>query len=243
MNIDRLVHCLNKMKYQLTEEDLEEIFVHKIDELNQLTNSDKMEFVGTLNNRKIIKKLIKEGFDYDITPPAEKLCDSRMQYENIKVKDAKISTKYPEWCDSEFDPILLDEWNDINSDDVVSIKFPESLKGQMTCYDRENLIRFFEEPSSIMFEWFAKSGFTLKPSGKGGYPSGKCFRKEPYMNRFFSSTSSDYLINHPEIKVYKAVYLGMKRLGNWRGSFEQSELHGQEPGFRTYKLIPLKIKN
>ena len=158
--------------------------------------------------------------------------------------------EFPQWCDTDIDIISQLPWNELTPNEIISIQYPDDRgvypPNKITCYVRDDLIEFMEKADSIMFNWIQNPHASAKYNpmndmGIGGMPGNKCYRKEPYYNRFITSKSYEYINNNPDIKTYKAISLGFIRLGNWRGSPGVSEMHGQLPGSRVYKLVPLNV--
>lgn len=180
-----------------------------------------------------------ESYDEYIRSANEK-CASDPTIETFETENIDSGKNYPQWCHDDTD-LYGDPWTEINVDDVVSIQYPN--EPHFVCYKRDDLIHFMEQDDSIMFNWVQNpEANPMNDEGYGGMPGNICYRRELNYNRYITSKSYEYLKDHPEVKVYKAVHLGRKRIGNWRGTFGVGEKHGQIPGEDAYKLVPLEVR-
>lgn len=79
--------------------------------------------------------------------------------------------------------------------------------------------------------------------GWSGRVGSQCFQRLPFPEIYIDRASWNFVIEHPEITTYNAVWIkDNQRLGDWRSDTSAvSANHGQIPGFPIYRLEPIKV--
>nr|QBK87785.1 MAG: ankyrin repeat protein [Marseillevirus LCMAC202] len=140
-------------------------------------------------------------------------------------------------CTNDRDIITQDEWTDEDNPDL-KIQFIDwqdpTKKPYIFCILRDSLEQWMSQKENYFARWIDKKpNNPMDSMGRGGHSStNQIYLKLPD-NTFVENSPlnlGENLVGVPlEIKV---------RIGNRRNSLGVSELHGQEPGFTIYKLIP-----
>ena len=140
-------------------------------------------------------------------------------------------------CNSAYDLITLEEWSETPPN--VKIRF-YSENGKTTlinCYQAETLKEWLKNPENKFALWVEKPEEIMDLMGYGGQPD---------LNRLVVKLYTGEFIIYDEIVkvimagirdfILDAYPIGIKRIGNIKGEFGISMLHGQFPGYRVYKL-------
>ncbi len=148
-------------------------------------------------------------------------------YFNIAQEEKKDIKWYSE-CSSERDPILLEDFSDLEEEDVTRIFLGDNKKGE--CYVTDQLLRFWDNPEIIMRNWIR--AIPNIPIGKSG------FEGKPGNNKYYQLPLSGSWITEPVVEQIRQnsriLRLKVKKrdilIGNRHRSYGASEIHGQSPG-------------
>ena len=135
-------------------------------------------------------------------------------------------------CSNDRDSVTQIEWSDQSPS--LFIFFYHGGKEFIKCYDKQSLKQWLKQPTSILANWIPKPGKVIDSTGMGGQPGKKRFYKF-YTGEYISKESVDKYILQGKHKLLTATFDRNVRLGNVKGTFGQSQLHGQSK-FPTYKL-------
>ena len=169
------------------------------------------------------------------------------QYQEQETQD----NIYKEECQNEMDYITMDEWSSTNIPDV-QIKYINSadkIPENYFCYTKEDLIKYFSEPYSILRQWFQEYNDTpelrdlvnhsleINSEGYGGRASiVREFYKLPDRSAYIVNKD----INDIDTQKMNAILLSNDiRMGNKESGFYESGMHGQLPGNPVYYLLSI----
>jgi hypothetical protein len=160
---------------------------------------------------------------------------------DVDVSGTDVMVDYGK-CTSDRDLVSLVDW--IDSKPTVFINFidDENRKGRFNCYDGDSLSYWLKMNENTFAMW--KGDQDMDDMGYGGSPdlsnkffklyTGEFVRVDNLSNRIKRGLKDS--LGNPIPVVFDATLENIIRIGNTRGSFGVSEVHGQLPGYRVYKL-------
>ena len=133
-------------------------------------------------------------------------------------------------CSNDIDFVSQTNWGEYYEPDI-KIDF----NGNIICYSLYNLQKWINNPNNTFAEWIPQTGKIIDKSGHGGKPN--------LDKKIIKLYTGEYIIHESIIKPgeYLAEIESKNMLvGNIKGSFGISELHGQSPGYPVWKLKLIK---
>lgn len=161
----------------------------------------------------------------------------RQQYKPLSLT-AEVETY---GCTNERDHFTNEEWT---SPPDVKIKFIDPIRPEVKpyvlCLSKDSLEGWVADKDNFYARWVKKPlANVIDDSGHGGEP----FLGEKYLKlpdgTYIASNPFAYDYNKGNIELVGVPVEQRVRVGNLRGTFGVSEIHGQEPGMTVYKIIPL----
>lgn len=143
-------------------------------------------------------------------------------------------------CSTDTDLITFESWQDIPP--KIFIRFSEG-SGTYNCYESKAFMKWINDMENTFALWIPHKGLTLDSSGRGGGPDLNETYVKLYTQEFVLNDSiMDLLKRGLKFVSFDTDKLGQKRLGNLEGDIRGiSRLHGQSPGYMTWKLSKMKI--
>nr|QBK88077.1 MAG: ankyrin repeat protein [Marseillevirus LCMAC202] len=139
-------------------------------------------------------------------------------------------------CTNDRDIITLEEWTDEESPDLT-IRFIDwqdpTKKPYIFCILRDSLEQWISQKENNFARWIDKPNEVMDSMGHGGFPS----KNQIYLKLPDGTFVENSPLNLGENLVGVPLETNV-RIGNLRASLGVSELHGQEPGYTVYTLIP-----
>nr|QBK93198.1 MAG: regulator of chromosome condensation protein [Pithovirus LCPAC403] len=131
-------------------------------------------------------------------------------------------------CSNESDPILLEDFSDLEEKDVVKIFLGNNRKGE--CYVTNQLLRFWRDPEIIMRNWERSiPNIPIEKSGFKGKPGTEKYYRLPITGSWITYSAVKIIRQKPQVLRLK-VKRKNQLIGNRLRSFGASEIHGQSPG-------------
>lgn len=133
-------------------------------------------------------------------------------------------------CSNDIDFVSQTNWSEYYEPDI-KIDF----NGNINCYSLYNLQKWINDPNNTFAEWIPQTGKIIDKTGHGGKPN--------LDNKVIKLYTGEYILYESDIKPgeYLAEIQSKNTLiGNIKGSFGISELHGQSPGYTIWKLKLIK---
>lgn len=129
--------------------------------------------------------------------------------------------------------------NDFKPDFKVKILSDDHSQSRTLCARKVNVYAEANDLANSFRGWYQHPGKTMLDTGMGGLPSqSEVITRIPELeNMFVLNEKWDELLASGEDFTAYPIYLE-KRIGNARGSFGVSELHGQAPGYTVYYITP-----
>jgi hypothetical protein len=141
-------------------------------------------------------------------------------------------------CSSEQDLVTFVEWTDKTPDIFIDFHDNPNKPNRLNCYDGESLEKWINMKDNIFAKWIQRSEHPLDSTGHYGMPD--------QSNKYIKLYTGEFIeIDNMVKKLQKGVkypciidayYTEIVRIGNLQGTFGISQLHGQEPGYRVYRL-------
>lgn len=168
------------------------------------------------------------------------------EFENLEKEEQRFLThqeqlekykkKLTNQCSGDSDLISLEPWEEQPPN--VFINFITE-RGRIThCYRTTSLRKWLSDRSNTFAHWIPQPGRTIDDIGHGGMPSPDERYVKLYTGEFvLKDENFDLLKEGYGDLMFDAESLGIIRLGNLKGTFGISEIHGQNPGYRVYRLI------
>lgn len=141
-------------------------------------------------------------------------------------------------CNSSYDLITLTEWSVTPPDIKINFYSEDDERLFTNCYRSEALKKWVDDSNNIFAFWINRGpGIQMDSVGHGGRPDLSHLVVKLYTGEFVlrNDVVGDIVLGLSNV-VLNAYPIGIKRIGNTKGTFGISELHGQAPGYRIYRL-------
>lgn len=150
-------------------------------------------------------------------------------------------------CSNDADLISLEDWSETNEPNLkiryMSFTDPFEEIERIVCYDSEELKRWVDYPANTFAAWIPnRKNVFDKPNDDGMGPPGSGYgpsRSQKYVKlpdgNFVQFYNPDEITTQTQLI---AVPYAKKRVGNIRGTYGVSELHGQAPDKTIYFVFP-----
>ncbi len=178
-------------------------------------------------------KTLSKYYSIDFKPITKLI--KKLAKENLKPHYKKANMIGEHMCTNDQDPVTLEKWSDEPFIKMYFLDWDDPEKKPYTlCIDTDTMQEWVRRSENYFARWVNKSSEQpMDSQGHGGEPSTtQIYLKMP--------DGVTFTINSPldlEGELV-GVPLSLERIGNLAGTFGVSTLHGQEPGYRVYKLIP-----
>jgi len=174
--------------------------------------------------------LLSNYFNIDTNQPLDLLIDTLSNV--IQTRYLSYNMEYV--CSEDVEPIYQMEWDDTIRPEI-KILFVDTKTNNTECYTLDNWIQYTSMKDNFFSNWVAKSpDGVIDDEGYGGEPGNEILLKTP-MNRYVVGFSN---INLDVPGEYIAIpILENYRIGNTKGIFGISSLHGQAPGHTVYCIV------
>lgn len=142
-------------------------------------------------------------------------------------------------CSSTQDLVTFVDWVDKGPDIFIDFHEDPGKPGRLNCYDGESLEHWLNMPENTFAKWVKKPlALQIDVSGHGGEPDLAYKYVKLYTGEFLAVDGMLEKLQKGIVypMILDADYTSIERIGNLRGRFGVSELHGQAPGHRVYKL-------
>ena len=129
-------------------------------------------------------------------------------------------------CYNPYDYISLNTWDEIDDNNIISIKFDKHTY----CYEYNSLLMFLNEKDSVMADWVPRNlDVEIDSTGYGGMPGVFRFYKLPDGIHWITERSYRLLM-FTDLRYFEANLITKNMpIGNVRGTFAISGLHGNNP--------------
>lgn len=141
-------------------------------------------------------------------------------------------------CSSSYDLVTMVEWVDDIPNIFIDFYNDPQKPGRLNCYNGESLRYWLNLPENTFAKWVKNPlSKEMDASGHGGKPDLEYKYIKLYTGEFIVYDElAKKLLKSKDPVIIKAIYTSTERIGNLRGTLGVSELHGQLPGERIYKL-------
>lgn len=166
----------------------------------------------------------------------------------MKEQESRKLVESAKVCSNDADLISLEDWSETNEPDLkikyMSITNPFEEIDRIVCYDSQELKRWVDYPTNTFAAWIPnRKQIFQKPNDEGyGKPGSGGFgpsRSQKYIKlpdgNFVQFYNPDDIESQSELVAFPYA---KKRVGNIRGTYGVSELHGQAPDKTIYFVYP-----
>jgi hypothetical protein len=229
---------------------------------DHLTRNQLIHTISKIHNRKYyVSNMDPEEEQQLIREQAERMRKFRQQQQQQRQPLLPITTEEElpdsaKLCYNETDPITLDRWSYTNQP-TLKIRFIESVTDSIhdplsrhACYNKESFIKWIHDVDNEAKNWVPEfdttnsqlasyGDFSLQDTGLYGVPGLDTLIKMPDRQSYFlvNKTLAELSIDY-DVTDYTAYKIASnKRVGNPLGTFYESQVHGQFPGYSVYLLL------
>lgn len=142
-----------------------------------------------------------------------------------------------EKCSSAYDLVTMVDWVDEKPNVFIDFRDSPDI-GRLGCYNGDALRHWANLKENIFAKWVKNPlSRQMDSSGHGGQPDPDYKYLKMYTGEFIIFDDlAKKLLKSKDPVILTANYESTERIGNLRGTFGVGELHGQAPGYRTYRL-------
>ena len=194
----------------------------------------RQQQVEIQNNIRLLEERIEQRAQEQETRQQQVETQQRIQQEMEQRREEREEiedTDVPEFaedCRNERDYITQMDWDDDDEEDLIKIDWDT---GKWECYTRSSIRHWMNNDDVKAIEWIKNEDASQQTSMGYGYKpkqgSDKYIKMWPLDNYILLDDLQQMVKSRT--KNFKLNKLPPIRLGNLRGSFGVSELHGQEP--------------